>query len=46
MVPMVVVGQDNLLSSGDLSRERDEIKEKCESLERGNSEAEKELTIL
>lgn len=43
---MVASGQDDVLGSGDLFKERDELKEKCETLERENYEAEKKLGEL
>lgn len=46
LISMVADGQDHVLGSSDLSRKRDELKEKCETLERDNSEAEKELPNL
>ncbi|CAI8589586.1 unnamed protein product [Vicia faba] len=46
MVSMVATSQDNVLDSGDLVREQDEHKEKCETLERENSTTEKELVEL
>lgn len=43
---MVVVGQYDVLGSSGLSRELDELKDKCEILEQENSMAEKELAKL
>lgn len=43
---MVDVVQDDVLDSDDLLREWDEVMEKCEALEHGNAELEKELTIM
>lgn len=43
---MVDVGQDDMLGYGDLYREREELKEKCETLERENSVVKKELAKL
>lgn len=42
LVFMVATGQDDVLVSCDLSRERDKLEEKCETLERDNSTVEKE----
>lgn len=46
LVLMVTVGQDDVLGSSDLFRENDELKEKCEALERKNSAVEKDLVGL
>lgn len=46
LISMGDVGHDNVQGSGDLSRERDELEEKYESLERENVKAEKELVKL
>lgn len=35
-----------MLGSDDLLREWDEVMEKCEALEQGNADLEKELTIM
>lgn len=43
---MVDTGLDNMLGCGDILRKRDKLKEKCEALEWGNVEAEKELVVL
>lgn len=43
---MVAVIEDDILGSGDLSREWDEMKEKCEALEWENSELDKEFIEL
>lgn len=40
---MVSVYQDDVLGSSDLVKERDNVKEKCKTLERENSMAEKEF---
>lgn len=46
MVSMVVAGRDDVLGSSDLAREWYELKEKCETIEQGNSKAEQELVEL
>lgn len=46
LISMVVVGQDDVLDSSDLSREWDELREKCEVFERGNVEDEMNLIEL
>lgn len=46
LVSMATIGQDDVIGYGDLSRERDELKDKCEALEHGNAEVEKELVEL
>lgn len=46
MVSMVASGHEDVLSSRDFGRERDELKEKYKALERENSEVGKELAEL
>lgn len=46
LVSMVAVVQDDVLGSGKLSRELDELREKCEALERGSYEDENVLGKL
>lgn len=43
---MIDTGLDDVLGCGDILRKRDKLKEKCEALEWGNAEAEKELVVL
>lgn len=42
----MVVGQDDILGSSELSRERDELRETCEVLEWKNYDAKKEMEGL
>lgn len=42
-ISIVVVGQSDVLGSGEVSREQDEMRETCEVVERKNSDFEKEL---
>ncbi|CAI8610326.1 unnamed protein product [Vicia faba] len=46
LVSIVVTWHDDVLGSNNLSRERDEIRERCETLERKNFDAKKELVEL
>lgn len=46
LVSIVATGQDDVLGSGDLSKEQGELKEKCETLEQQNYAAGNELAEL
>lgn len=46
LVSMVAAGHDDILCSNDLANEYDELKEKCETLERDDSKVEQESVEL
>ncbi|XP_050891375.1 uncharacterized protein LOC127096882 [Lathyrus oleraceus] len=46
LISMVAAGQDDVLGFGEVVREREELKKKCETLARENSKPEEELVEL
>lgn len=46
LISFVFAGQDVVLGSGELLKERDELKDRCEVLEQRKSDVEKELVVF